>query len=72
MRLQKNGKKCWKAVIQHRNIIYKIGHFYNEEEAAFAYDDKAILLFGENARLNFPKLSFEQRADMLMKIKGNK
>ena len=51
---KKNGNKCWKAAIQHQGTGYILGHYYNEKEAALAYDEKALELFGENARVNFP------------------
>lgn len=45
----------WRAYIQKDNKYKSIGFFKTEEEAARAYDDKATELFGEFARLNFPK-----------------
>ena len=44
-----------RACIQHEGIYYNLGNFKTEEAAARAYDKKAIELFGEYARLNFPK-----------------
>lgn len=48
-------KKKWVAriVFNYKQII--IGYFKNKREAAKAYDRKAIELFGEFARINFPK-----------------
>jgi len=48
------SKNKWKAVIAYRKTSYNLGYFSTEEDAARAYDEKAIELYGENARLNFP------------------
>ena len=50
-----SAKKPWRATISHQNKQYHLGSFDSEEEAAKAYDEKAIELYGDNARLNFPK-----------------
>ena len=53
--IKKNCRwKKWKGSINYHGKHYHLGYFYSEEEAARAYDEKAIELFGENARLNFP------------------
>jgi hypothetical protein len=44
----------WCCRIVHSYKTYYIGSFKTEEEAAVAYDKKAIELFGEYAKLNFP------------------
>ena len=44
----------WKACIKKDDILYHIGYFYDEVDAAKAYDKKAKELHGEFARLNFP------------------
>jgi hypothetical protein len=44
-------KKPWYAQINHRCI----GTFASAEEAARAYDEKAVEFYGEFAYLNFPK-----------------
>ena len=49
-------KKKWRVAINHKNKQYQIGYFSSEEEAALAYDKKAIELYGETARLNLPNL----------------
>lgn len=42
----------WRAKIVHNGKIYHIGRFDSEEEAALAYNKKAIELYGEYACLN--------------------
>jgi AP2 domain/HNH endonuclease len=49
-----NGRKRWVANINHQNKRICLGRFYNEEEAAKAYDVAARKYHGEFARLNFP------------------
>jgi hypothetical protein len=49
-----NGTKWSAAIQQHRVSIY-LGHFDTPEEAARAYDAKAMELRGEFAKLNFPQ-----------------
>lgn len=44
----------WRASITHNYKKITIGHFTSEEDAARAYDAKALELFGAFARLNFP------------------
>ena len=45
----------WRAEIVCRGKRVRLGNFAKPEEAAEAYDLKAIELFGEFARLNFTK-----------------
>jgi len=45
-------KKRWRAVISEENKITKLGRFLTEKEAAIAYNNKAIELYGERAILN--------------------
>ena len=45
--------KSWHAQIK-KGKNYSLGYFKDEVEAAKAYDRKAIELFGEYARINFP------------------
>lgn len=47
--------KRYRSYIKFHNKTIIIGFFDTEEEAAKAYDLKAIELFGEYARLNFPE-----------------
>lgn len=47
----KNENK-WSSAIKKNQKIYNLGYFQTEEEAALAYNKKAIELYGENAKLN--------------------
>lgn len=50
---KRTGK--WHAATMKDGIKYYLGSFYLKENAARAYDKKAIELFGEFACLNFPE-----------------
>jgi len=54
-KIKENTKKRFRAEIKFQNKKYRLGNYLTPEEAARAYDEKAIELYGENARLNFPK-----------------
>lgn len=49
--------KSWRSQIESEGIIYKLGSYHNEIDAALAYDQKARELFGEYACLNFPDIN---------------
>lgn len=53
VRYEKRREK-WIAEITHKGKKHYLGAFDDEIEAAKAYDRKAVELFGEFARLNFP------------------
>lgn len=52
MRNPKNPLKFWRAQIQVNNKEIHLGHFGTKEEAAIAYNEGAVLHFGEFANLN--------------------
>jgi len=49
------SRSKWSARIRCDRKFYNLGEFDNEMEAAMAYDDKAVELFGEFAWPNFPE-----------------
>lgn len=44
----------WHAAMSHKGIHQHLGSYETAEEAAHAYDQAAVLLFGASAILNFP------------------
>lgn len=56
------GKK-YSAKISANDKTFTIGRFDNLEEAAHAYDRKAIELRGEFARTNFPRENYEKEVE---------
>lgn len=48
--LQSTGK--WQALIKRNGILYHLGQFHNEEDAARAYNAKAVELSGEFTWVN--------------------
>jgi hypothetical protein len=49
--ITKNGSK-FRAAIKKDHVLYTIGTFKTEEEAVEAYNNKALELYGEYAKLN--------------------
>ena len=54
--LTERKAKPWRARIRYHYKGIHLGYFATEEEAARAYDKKAIELFGEFSHPNFPSL----------------
>lgn len=50
----------WRAYIKIQDKQIHIGRFKSEIDAARAYDRKAIELFGEYAKTNFPREEYEE------------
>ena len=48
-----NPTKKWRARVCKCGKVYNLGYFSTQEEAAHAYDEKALELFGEYAWINF-------------------
>ena len=46
------SEEKWVAQIKKHQKLYFLGYFDDERDAARAYDEKAVDLFGEFARLN--------------------
>jgi hypothetical protein len=44
----------WVAKVTKDKVVHHIGTFHDPKEAAIARDKKALELYGEHARLNFP------------------
>lgn len=44
--------KKWSAIIKHNGMVYRLGRYLTELEAAEVYNRKAIELFGESAKIN--------------------
>lgn len=44
--------KVWFARLSHLGTIFRVGNFHTKEEAALAYNKKALEIWGEYARLN--------------------
>src|SRR5580658_9253484 len=49
-----DDRSRWQASIHSEGKTRYIGRFDDEEDAARAYDERALALFGSFARLNFP------------------
>lgn len=56
---KKYTKRPWLALIRTKEGCQRIGCFADEADAARAYDKEAIRIFGEYARTNFPRESYE-------------
>ena len=57
--IYKNGKNGWAAGISHMGVRYRLGTHGTREDAARAFDRKAIELYGDFARTNFARSSYD-------------
>jgi hypothetical protein len=55
----RNGKNGWRAAIMCNGVYYLLGTHKTKEEAAKRYDIKAIELFGDSAKTNFPLADYQ-------------
>lgn len=46
------SRKKYLCQIEHQKTVYHLGRFVSANEAALAYNEAALKLFGESARLN--------------------
>jgi hypothetical protein len=66
---RKGGGK-WQAFIGGANGHRQIGRFDTEEEAARAYDEAALALWGEFARPNYPQISGRHQRLFVVEVAG--
>lgn len=64
--VQRNGKKGWMARLKTGGISYYLGTFKTPEDAATAYNFKAIEIFGEFAQLNKTKESLNVKIKFVL------
>lgn len=57
----------WEVCIRHKEKYY-CGRFYSEEDAAIVYDMKAIEIYGEEAKRNFPEIEIGKLKTLYKKI----
>ena len=57
--MQAGDKKKWRAMIQHNHEQHHVGYYPTAEEAARAYDRKALLFMGPSAITNFPASDYD-------------
>ena len=57
--MQAGDKKKWRAMIQHNHEQHHVGYYPTAEEAARAYDRKALLFMGPSAITNFPAADYD-------------
>lgn len=57
--LQAGDKKKWRAMIQYNHEQHHVGYYATAEDAARAYDRRALLFMGPSAVTNFPPSDYE-------------
>jgi len=49
----------WRSVIVYQSKKIHLGYYNTQLEAVIAYDDKALEIYGKEAKLNFPLRSWQ-------------
>jgi group I intron endonuclease len=52
---RKKTRRKFSSQITYRMCVFDLGNYYDEIDAAKAYDSAAFFIYGEKARLNFPE-----------------
>ena len=64
--------KMWIARIHYKSRGYHLGYFSDEVEAAKAYDQAALNIFGEFAFINFHNIKYKKTKFDFKRIKGKR
>ena len=70
VRYEPKNQHKWHSIIKYNWKNYYLGSFTKEEDAALAYDRKALELYGPDATVNFPHLTLEEINEKFAQIKA--